>query len=154
MEVARPKRWQIAAAAALMQGAVSVPYAWSVFRDPLAAASGWTISEVTLAHSLNVFCLGIFAFLGGLWMRRIGPRAIGLAAGLLYGLGLIVAGLGGDRLWALYVGFGVLGVSVEGSAGSSRWRRWLALLWRPAVRRAERRDGLPKTERNDAVSMA
>ena len=109
MEVARPKRWQIAVAAALMQGAVGMPYAWSVFRDPLAAASDWTISEVTLAYSLNVFCLGIFAFLGGLWMRRAGPRAVGLAAGLLYGLGLIVAGLGGDRLWALYVGFGVLG---------------------------------------------
>jgi len=108
-EPAPPNRWLIAAAATLVQGAVGATYAWSVFRDPLAAQFGWTIHEVTLAYSLNVFGLGIFAFLGGLWMRRVGPRTVGLAAGLLYGLGLILAGLAGDRLWALYLGFGVIG---------------------------------------------
>jgi len=106
---ARRQRWLIAVAAALMQAAVGATYAWSVFRDPLATQHGWTISEVTLAYGLNSFGLGVFAFIGGIWMRRVGPRTVGLAAGLLYGLGLILAGLAGDRLWALYVGFGVLG---------------------------------------------
>jgi OFA family oxalate/formate antiporter-like MFS transporter len=105
----RPSRWLIGAAAGLMQGAVGATYAWSVFRDPLVAQFGWTIPEVTLAYSLNVFGLGISAFIGGLWMRRAGPRTVGLVAGLLYGLGLILTGLVGDRLWALYLGFGLIG---------------------------------------------
>jgi OFA family oxalate/formate antiporter-like MFS transporter len=104
-----PNRWRIAGAAALMQGAVGATYAWSVFRDPLVAQFGWTIPEVTLAYSLNLFGLGISALIGGLWMCRVGSRTVGLVAGLLYGLGLIVAGLAGDRLWALYLGFGLIG---------------------------------------------
>jgi OFA family oxalate/formate antiporter-like MFS transporter len=108
-EPAHPRRWLIAAAAALMQAAVGATYAWSVFRDPLAAQHGWTVPEVTLAYSLNLFGLGIFAFVGGLWMRRVGPRTVGIAAGLLYGLGLILAGLAGDHPWALYIGFGLIG---------------------------------------------
>jgi OFA family oxalate/formate antiporter-like MFS transporter len=123
------RRWQIAAAAALMQGAVGATYAWSVFRDPLAAQYGWTIPQVTLAYSLNLFGLGVFAFLGGLWMRRVGPRTVGLAAGLLYGLGLVLPGLAGDRLWALYLGFGVV-------AGIGRGLGWVvpmatAVKWFP-----------------------
>lgn len=117
-EGAQPKRWRVAAAAALMQGAVGATYAWSVVRDPLAAEHGWSIPEVTLAYGLNLFCLGVFAFVGGLWMRRVGPRTVGVTAGLLYGLGLIVAGLAGDRLWALYLGFGVV-------AGVGRGLGWV-----------------------------
>jgi OFA family oxalate/formate antiporter-like MFS transporter len=125
----RPRRWLVAGAAALMQGAVGATYAWSVFRDPLAAQFGWTIAEVTLAYSLNLFGLGVFAFLGGLSMRRVGPRPVGLAAGLLYGLGLMLAGLAGDRLWALYLGFGVV-------AGIGRGLGWVvpvatAVKWFP-----------------------
>src|SRR4051794_24234932 len=112
-----------------MQGAVGVTYAWSVFRDPLASQHGWTIPEVTMAYSLNLFGLGIFAFIGGLWMLRVGPRRVGLAAALLYGVGLILAGLFGDQLWALYLGFGVVG-------GIGRGLAWvvpmtMAVTWFP-----------------------
>jgi OFA family oxalate/formate antiporter-like MFS transporter len=126
---AQPRRWLIAAAAALMQAAVGATYAWSVIRDPLAAEHGWTIPEVTLAYSLNLFGLGIFAFLGGLWMRRVGPRTVGIAAGLLYGLGLSATGLFGDQLWGLYLAFGVV-------AGIGRGLGWvvpmaMAVKWFP-----------------------
>jgi OFA family oxalate/formate antiporter-like MFS transporter len=112
-------RWPIALAAALIQAAVGTVYAWSVFRDPLAAALGRGISEVTLAYSINLFGLGVFAFLGGLWMQRVGPRTVGVAGGLLYGLGLLLTGLLSDHLWALYLGFGVLG-------GIGRGLAWVA----------------------------
>lgn len=118
-EPARVRRWPIAVAAALIQAAVGVVYAWSVFRDPLAHELGRTVSEVTLAYSVNLFSLGIFAFLGGLWMRRVGPRTVALTAGLLYGLGLLLTGLFGSHLWALYLGFGVLG-------GIGRGLGWVA----------------------------
>jgi OFA family oxalate/formate antiporter-like MFS transporter len=117
--MAEVRRWPIAVAAALIQAAVGAVYAWSVFRDPLANELGRTVSEVTLAYSVNLFSLGTFAFLGGLWMRRVGPRTVGLAAGLLYGLGLLLTGLLGSHLWALYLGFGVLG-------GIGRGLGWVA----------------------------
>jgi MFS transporter, OFA family, oxalate/formate antiporter len=109
MEPATDRRWLIAAAAALMQLALGAIYAWSVFRDPLVRAFGWTIPEVTLAYTLNLFALGVSAFLGGLWVRRAGPRTVGIAAGILYGLGVFLCSFAADRLWVLYLGFGVLG---------------------------------------------
>jgi OFA family oxalate/formate antiporter-like MFS transporter len=132
--LARRQRWLVAGAAAVMQGAVGATYAWSVFRDPLSLQHGWSIPEVTLAYSLNILGLGIFAFVGGLWMRQAGPRTVGLVAGLLYGLGLMLAGLAGDRLWAFYVGFGLIG-------GIGRGLGWVASMTM-AVRWFPERRGL------------
>jgi hypothetical protein len=79
-------RWLLAAAGVLMQLAFGAVYAWSVFRDPLVKTFGWSISEVTLTFSIAILVLGFAAFLGGLWMRRVGPRTVGIAAGICYGL--------------------------------------------------------------------
>jgi MFS transporter, OFA family, oxalate/formate antiporter len=69
-----PNRWLLAGAGVLMQLAFGAVYAWSVFRDPLVKAFGWSISEVTLTFSIAILVLGFAAFFGGLWMRRVGPR--------------------------------------------------------------------------------
>lgn len=92
-----------------MQLAFGAVYAWSVFRDPLVRAFGWSISEVTLTFSLAILVLGFAAFLGGLWMRRVGPRIVGVVAGICYGLGVALSGLSAGRLWVLYLSYGVLG---------------------------------------------
>lgn len=70
-----PNRWLLAAGGVLMQLALGAVYAWSVFRDPLIKNFGWSISEVTLTFSIAILVLGFAAFLGGLWMSRVGPRA-------------------------------------------------------------------------------
>ena len=75
--------------------------AWSVFRNPLMEAYGWTISEVTFAYTLHYAMFGIAAFLGGLWIGQVGPRKAGLVAGVLYGLGVALASYSGGRLWIL-----------------------------------------------------
>ena len=41
-------RWLIALAGVLMQIALGAVYAWSVFRNPLIKAHGWSIPDVTL----------------------------------------------------------------------------------------------------------
>lgn len=92
-----------------MQLALGAVYAWSVFRDPLMKNNGWSISEVTLTFSIAILVLGFAAFLGGLWMSRVGPRTVGIAAGICYGLGVALAGLSAGRLWLLYFSYGVLG---------------------------------------------
>ena len=103
-----PNRWLIALAGVVMQIALGAVYAWSVFRIPLTEAYGWSIGEVTLAFTIAIFVLGFAAFGGGLWMRRAGPRPVALAAGALYGLGVILASFAGGRLWLLYLSYGLI----------------------------------------------
>jgi OFA family oxalate/formate antiporter-like MFS transporter len=102
-------RWLLAGAGVLMQLAFGGIYAWSVFRDPLVKAFGWSISEVTFTFSIAILVLGFAAFFGGLWMRRVGPRTVGVVAGICYGLGVALSSLSAGGIWVLYLSFGVLG---------------------------------------------
>lgn len=103
------RRWPIAAAGVVMQIALGAVYAWSVFRIPLTQSFGWTISEVTLTFTIAIFVLGFAAFAGGLWMRRVGPRTVAVASGLMYGLGVLLAGFADGRLWWMYGSYGLMG---------------------------------------------
>src|SRR5436190_16233746 len=103
-----PNRWAIAMAGVIMQVALGAIYAWSVFRIPLTQSFGWTIPQVTLAFTIAIFVLGFAAFAGGLWMRRVGPRRVALAAGTFYGLGVFLASFAGGRLWWLYCSYGLI----------------------------------------------
>jgi OFA family oxalate/formate antiporter-like MFS transporter len=103
-----PNRWLIAAAGVVMQIALGAVYAWSVFRIPLTRAYGWTIPQVTLAFTIAIFVLGFAAFGGGQWMRQAGPRRVALAAGVLYGLGVFLTSFAANRLWWLYLSYGLL----------------------------------------------
>lgn len=102
-------RWVLAGGGIVMQLALGAVYAWSVFRDPLMKTFGWSISEVTLTFSITILVLGFASFAGGLWMSRVGPRAVGITAGICYGLGVALSSLSGGRLWILYSSFGLLG---------------------------------------------
>jgi OFA family oxalate/formate antiporter-like MFS transporter len=101
-------RWIIAAAGVLMQVALGAVYAWSVFRAPL-RQFGWSISEVTLTFTISIFVLGISAFLGGLWLNRKGPRVVAITGGILYGLGVFLASFSANKLWWLYLSYGLIG---------------------------------------------
>ena len=92
-----------------MQIALGAVYAWSVFRTPLANQFHWTISEVTLTFTISIFVLGIAAFFGGLWLNRQGPRLVAVTGGMLYGAGVFLASFSANRLWWLYLSFGVIG---------------------------------------------
>src|SRR5438874_12955392 len=94
-------RWGIALAGVVMQIALVAVYAWSVFRIPLTKAFGWTISQVTFAFTLAILMLGFAAFAGGLWMRKVGPRKVAIAAGIFYGLGVFLASFSAGHLWWL-----------------------------------------------------
>src|SRR6266481_5935924 len=107
MSTTPANRWILAAAGVLMQIALGAVYAWSVFRIPLTRTYGWTVSHVTVAFELAILVLGFAAFLGGLWMRRVGPRPVAFLAAVLYGLGTVLAGLS-HNLAMLYLSCGVI----------------------------------------------
>jgi OFA family oxalate/formate antiporter-like MFS transporter len=109
MEARNTNRWLIAAAGVVMQVALGAVYGWSVFRDPLIKAFGWSITEVTATFELTILTLGFAAFAGGLWMRRVGPRTVGIAGGVLYGLGVFLASFSANKLWLLFLTYGLIG---------------------------------------------
>ena len=102
-------RWGMAVAGVCLQMALGAAYAWSVFRIPLSKEFGWSISEVTLTFLISWFFLGCNAFLGGLWMKRVGPRVVAVVAGLLWGGGVFLASFSAHKLWWLYLTYGVIG---------------------------------------------
>ena len=92
-----------------MQVALGAVYAWSVFRVPLTRQFGWSASEVTLTFTISIFVLGIAAFFGGLWQNRQGPRLVAITGGVLYGLGVFLASFSANKLWWLYLSYGLIG---------------------------------------------
>jgi OFA family oxalate/formate antiporter-like MFS transporter len=102
-------RWGIAAAGFLMQMALGAVYAWSVFRVPLAKQFHWSIEEITLTFTISIFVLGVACFLGGLWLNKKGPRVVALTGGFLYGLGVFLASFSANKLWWLYLSYGLIG---------------------------------------------
>ena len=102
-------RWLIAVAGVFLQIALGAVYAWSVFRIPLAKQFGWTIPEVTLTFTISIFVLGVAAFFGGLWLNRKGPRIVAMTGGFLYGAGVFLASFSDNKLWWLYLSYGVIG---------------------------------------------
>jgi OFA family oxalate/formate antiporter-like MFS transporter len=105
-----PNRWAIAVAAVIMQVCLGAVYGWSVFVKPLVGREHWTLTQVSLTFTLAIAFLGIGTVIGGLWMDRIGPRKVASVAGVLYGLGFLIAAwaIANNSLGGLYLGYGVI----------------------------------------------
>ncbi|BCL83259.1 MFS transporter [Ktedonobacteria bacterium brp13] len=115
-----PNRWLIAIAAFVLQLSLGSVYAWSVFSKPIAALfNGITTTKVTpaqlapisLTFSITLLALGVTAAFGGYLQNRYGPRVVATAGGILYGLGIILAGitLPSHNVYILYLTYGVIG---------------------------------------------
>ena len=106
-----PNRWGIALAAVVMQICLGAVYGWSVFVKPLVASEQWLLTQVSLTFTLAILFSGMGTVLGGLWQDRVGPRGVATVAGILYGVGYMVAGFAASHhsLYGVYLGYGVLG---------------------------------------------
>jgi len=85
-------RWLIALSAVAIHLSIGSIYAYSIYQIPLNESLGWSTSSVTLAFSVAVFVLGITAAFLGRYVEEYGPRRAGLAAAVLFGLGMAGAG--------------------------------------------------------------
>ncbi|MDZ7702369.1 MAG: OFA family MFS transporter [Halobacteriales archaeon] len=86
-------RWLIAAAAMAIHVSIGSVYAYSVYQNPLQAAQGWSLGDVTLGFTVAIFTLGIASATLGRYVERAGPRRSGLAAAGLFGGGTVLAGV-------------------------------------------------------------
>ena len=105
-----PNRWGIAVAAVIMQICLGAVYGWSVFKIPLMRAEHWSETQVQLNFTLAIFFLGVGTIIGGLWQDKVGPRKVASLAGLIYGIGYMLAGVSATHhsLNGLYIAYGVL----------------------------------------------
>ncbi len=104
-------RWGIAVAAVIMQLCLGAAYGWSVFVKPLTSSTHWTLTQVSLNFTLAIFFLGVGTVIGGLWQDRVGPRRVATVAGILYGIGYMLAALAAAHhsLAGMYFGYGIVG---------------------------------------------
>lgn len=111
METKKQNRWLIAVAGVLMQLVLGTVYAWSVFKKPFMAAHDWNDQQVGLTFTIVIFCIGFAAAFGGKFVDKAGARKVATLAAILYGIGVILAGLAAKTgsLALLYIGFGFIG---------------------------------------------
>ena len=127
-------RWfQLVASLIAMIMIANLQYAWTLFVQPLQAATAWRLSDIQFAFTLFILFQTWVQPLDGWLIDRLGPRGFISAAGLLCGLGW--AGLGyATSLPMLYFLYCLAGVGAafvySGSIGSAlKWfkdRRGLA----------------------------
>jgi len=98
----------------------------SVFLQPLSEVMGWSRTSISTAALLNFVCMGVGSFVWGALSDRLGTRAVGLAGGVLLGLGLVTASQA-TTLSQFQLLFGVLVGVAAGSfytpmiATTTRW---------------------------------
>lgn len=105
-----PNRWLIALAGIVMQLCLGTVYGWSVFTKPLMAAHGWSNPQVTLAFTICIGSLGLASALGGYILDTKGARCVATAGGILFGIGILLTGLG-DKMASLptiYLAYGLV----------------------------------------------
>src|SRR6478752_5471419 len=107
-------RWLIPVGAVAVHICIGSVYAWSTFNRPFQAllpnAPEWFSPPYT-TYSTALVLLGLSAAFGGPWVERRGPRAAATAAALLFGVGLVIGGIGlALKLPVLvFLGMGVIG---------------------------------------------
>src|SRR5579862_5220984 len=107
-------RWFIPLGAVAVHICIGSVYAWSTFNRPIMALlpnEPWWFSPPYPTFSTALVLLGLSAAFGGTWVERRGPRAAATAAAILFGIGLIVGGIGLALKQAIlvFLGMGVIG---------------------------------------------
>ncbi|MGE5592005.1 MAG: OFA family MFS transporter [Bacillota bacterium] len=103
-----PNRWFIVLAGIVIQLALGTVYAFSVFRNPLMAKFGWTVTQTTNAFTITLVFFTVAMIFAGRWQDRVGPRLVATVGGVLLGAGTLLASQT-SSLMMLYLSYGVLG---------------------------------------------
>src|SRR5699024_9970365 len=107
-----PRRWGLAVAALLLPLSIGGGYAWSVFGNALQDAPQWSLSNVaaSLPFTITIGMIFVGTYTGGRVQDRTGPRMVALSGGVIYAIGVFLAGLsrGDEQLWLLILGYGVV----------------------------------------------
>ncbi|NLX04779.1 MAG: OFA family MFS transporter [Phycisphaerae bacterium] len=102
------RRYEVLAAAVVMQACLGGIYAWSAFAGPLRASFGYSAAQTQAVFGTAFLVFTASLIVTGRLQDRFGPRALSLASGLFLGSGYLVLWAAGDGFGGLMVGFGLL----------------------------------------------
>jgi MFS family permease len=107
-------RWWIPVAAVAIHISIGSMYAWSTFNRPILAqfpSDPWWFRPPYTTFSTAQLVLGLSAAFAGPWVERRGPRVAASAAAILFGMGLILGGIGLQigQSFLVFLGMGVIG---------------------------------------------
>jgi OFA family oxalate/formate antiporter-like MFS transporter len=121
------KRWVVAVASVIMMVGLGSFNAWSVFRLPLSEFYGANITDVNTAFFVSSLVFGLVASASALLVRKIGPRVVGVAGSIVYGLGVFLGSLAEGSLSYLYLTYGLvaaIGLGLAVMAPIAALPRW------------------------------
>jgi len=104
-------RWTVIAGALIVQVILGTVYGFSVFVRPLEMEFGWSRATTQWAFSFALATFALAMIPAGRLQDRIGPRKVASIGGILLGLSFLLGAVlvTGDRPWALYLTYGVIG---------------------------------------------
>jgi OFA family oxalate/formate antiporter-like MFS transporter len=108
MDERLPNRMLFPVLGILMNLCMGNLYAWSVFRNPLMKAYGWTAFEATVPFAISIGAFAVAMVIAGRWQDKAGPRTVGMTGGMLLGVGFVLSSFLGNTLTGLYITFGVI----------------------------------------------
>ncbi|MCS7049404.1 MAG: OFA family MFS transporter [Verrucomicrobiae bacterium] len=104
-------RWTVVIGALLVQVILGTVYGFSVFVKPLEQEFGWSRATTQWAFSFALAAFAITMIPAGRLQDRIGPRKVATIGGILLGLSFLLGAalVRGERPWALYLTYGIIG---------------------------------------------
>lgn len=105
------RRWKVIVGALIVQVVLGTVYGFSVFVTPLQEEFGWDRATTQWAFSLALATFAAVMIPAGLLQDRIGPRRVASLGGVLLGASFLLGALliSGDRPWALFLTYGLIG---------------------------------------------
>jgi len=102
-------RWIVIFVSFLANIIVGSAYAWSVFQPRLIEMFGYTTMQASLAFTFSLGLVPAATVIAGKSQAKIGVRLTMLIGGLVFGLGLFLAGFTTENAITLYLTYGLLG---------------------------------------------
>lgn len=100
--------WVVTLAGTGINLALGILYTWSVVRGAIPKEWGWTDLEKQLPYAIACLVFSIMMVPAGRLQDKISPRWVASIGGLLVGIGMILASVGGNSNLYYILGFGVL----------------------------------------------
>ena len=103
-------RWLVVTGALICQFVIGALYTWSVFRNPIQQATGWSATDVSLAFTINLASIPFWMIFAGRLLPKMGPTKLAIVGASVLAVGLLISSQTQNigSLWALYLGYGVL----------------------------------------------
>jgi OFA family oxalate/formate antiporter-like MFS transporter len=109
--------WQLSLGVVCMSMIANLQYGWTLFVNPIHDAHGWSLSSIQVAFTVFVLVETWLVPIEGYLVDRIGPRYVGVAAGILVALAWVINSVAGS-LPMLYLGAVVGGIGAGAVYGA------------------------------------